>query len=243
MSNHNTNVLVDEKVAISLFLDSLLREPETETETVTPAESAVADVTTLKVATPVTTEVKVDAPPLIEQDIKIQEIEQVEQAELQQQQDRLPEQAEWANKPFQVLLFTVAGLKLAIPLVELSGVVEWTDKVTEMPGHADFYMGILQHLEHKIPIIDTAKMVFPVNKQAELVGDKARQRVKHIVLIGNHQWGLACDKIGEVITLESKGVRWRSADNSRTWLAGTVIEHMCALLNAEGFATMLKSDA
>ena len=242
MSNHNTNVLVDEKVAISLFLDSLLREPEPETEAIVPAENVSADVTTLKVATPISTEVKVDERTLTENDIKIQEIEYGAQTEVKQQQDMLPEHAEWANKPFQVLLFTVAGLKLAIPLVELSGVVEWTDKVTEMPGHADFYMGILQHLEHKIPIIDTAKMVFPANKQAELVADKARQRVKHIVLIGNHQWGLACDKIGEVITLESKGVRWRSADNSRTWLAGTVIEHMCALLNAEGFATMLKND-
>lgn len=242
MNNHNTNVLVDEKVAISLFLDSLLREPEIKVETNIPVEKVIADVTTLKLDAPIRTKIKVDETIPIKNDIKIQEIGHHEKVEVKQQEELLPEQEKWANKPFQVLLFSVAGLKLAIPLVELSGVVEWTDKVTEMPGHADFYMGILQHLEHKIPIIDTAKMVFPVNKQAELVGDKSRQRVKHIVLIGDHQWGLACDKIGEVITLESKGVRWRSADNSRTWLAGTVIEHMCALLNAEGFAAMLKGN-
>ena len=34
MAGNNSNTLVDEKLAVSLFLDSLLREPEVETETV-----------------------------------------------------------------------------------------------------------------------------------------------------------------------------------------------------------------
>ncbi|MDH5601070.1 MAG: chemotaxis protein CheW, partial [Gammaproteobacteria bacterium] len=132
-------------------------------------------------------------------------------------------------------------LKLAVPLIELCGVIEWQESVTEMPGHADFYMGILQYLNNKIAVIDTARMVMPANKLEQLVGDDPRSRVKHIVLIDDYRWGLACDKIGEVITLKPNEVRWRTSKTTRGWLAGTVIEHMCALLNSEGFASLLES--
>jgi purine-binding chemotaxis protein CheW len=109
-----------------------------------------------------------------------------------------------------------------------------------MPGHADFYMGILQHLGNKIAVIDTARMVLPENKLALLAGENPRQRVKHIVLIDDYKWGLACDAISEVITLQPDDIRWRTSKTSRPWLAGTVIEHMCALMNSKGFADMLR---
>jgi len=232
MAGHNSNILVDEKLAVSLFLDSLLREPEIETEVETP------------VVTPLT-----QPEPVIEikPEVKIhQETEPVAdistETKLQVEEQKIVAESiepEWAKQPFQVLLFDVAGLKLAVPLIELCGVIEWKDSVTEMPGHADFYMGILQHLNYKVAVIDTARMVLPANKLSHLAGENPRERVKHIVLIDDYRWGLACDKIGEVITLQPDEVRWRTSKTSRGWLAGTVIEHMCALLNSEGFAQML----
>ena len=81
----------------------------------------------------------------------------------------------------------------------------------------------------------------PANKLAQLAGDEPRDRVKHIVLIDDYRWGLACDKIGEVITLNPDAVKWRTSKTTRGWLAGTVIEHMCALLNSEGFAKLLET--
>ena len=256
MSN-NSNTLVDEKLAVSLFLDSLLRETEDVPEVVTPELKVAVEPTKVEIppvvnipVAKVKTEVKVDAPEIIIPEVitpKIkQPLEEIQQEEVVAKVEApLKEEAEslvpeWANEPFQVLLFEVAGLKLAVPLIELCGVIEWNDSVTEMPGHADFYLGILQHLDHKIAIIDTAKMVLPVNKQTSLIGEDPRDRVKHIVMIDDFQWGLACDTIGEVITLNPEEVRWRTSNTTRSWLAGTVIEHMCALLNSEGFSTMLK---
>jgi len=102
-------------------------------------------------------------------------------------------------------------------------------------------MGILQHLDYKIAVIDTARMVLPTNKLEQFAEEDPRDRVNHIVLIDDYRWGLACDTIGEVITLKPDEVRWRTSKNSRNWLAGTVIEHMCALLNSEGFADMLEN--
>lgn len=235
----NSNTLVDEKLAISLFLDSLLRETEDspdldkpEVKVSTPAiDSPVAEMPMVEVKPEVKVEAPITTPPLIESTAEVEVQEEISQ------NSAVPE---WAVEPFQILLFEVAGLKLAVPLIELSGVIEWKDTVTEMPGSADFYMGILQHLNQKIAVIDTAKMVLPSNKLSQLAGDDARQRVKHIVLIDNYRWGLACDKIGEVITLQPEEVRWRTSKTKRTWLAGTVIDHMCALLNSEGFSTMLE---
>lgn len=223
----SSNSLVDEKLAISLFLDSLLRETDEVPEIDAPVAKVAVEVV------PVDTPVIIDEPSTPE--IPAPKVE-VAVSENTETSSNVPE---WANQPFQILLFEVAGLKLAVPLIELSSVIEWNDSVTEMPGSADFYMGILQHLNYRVAVIDTAKMVLPVKKQSELIDDDARKRVKHIVLIDDYNWGLACDKIGEVITVKPDEVRWRSLKSSRKWLAGTVIDHMCALLNSEAFADML----
>lgn len=248
MAGNNSNTLVDQKVAVSLFLDSLLREPETELQTETPEPVVVVQpelkveakvrepVVELKTKVKITEEIAVD--PIVETPV---DVKTTTQTELKQDSVADAVIPSWANQPFQVLLFQVGGLKLAVPLIELSGVIEWTDKVTEMPGHADFYMGILQHLGNKIAVIDTARMVLPENKLSLIAGENPRQRVKHIVLIDEYKWGLACDAISEVITLQPEDIRWRTSKTSRPWLAGTVIEHMCALMNSKGFADMLVS--
>jgi len=237
MASNNSNTLVDEKLALSLFLDSLLREPEEESLT---AEIQVAPAAEVKVEAHVITPLP-DVEPLVEEipEVKIEQEPAVEN--IVEELSSSVIRPEWANEPFQILLFEVAGLKLAVPLLELCGVIEWTDSVTEMPGHADFYMGILQHLDYKIAVIDTARMVLPTNKLEQFAEEDPRDRVNHIVLIDDYRWGLACDTIGEVITLKPDEVRWRTSKNSRNWLAGTVIEHMCALLNSEGFADMLEN--
>jgi len=234
MSN-NSNTLVDEKIAISLFLDSLLNETEElPNEVILPEIQAIVEVETeVKIPLETSLEAKIS--------VDVDNVRAVEtKVEFPTENENTSVEPSCENEPFQVLLFEVAGLKLAVPLAELSGVIEWNDSVTEMPGHADFYMGILQHLGHKIAVIDTAKMVLPSNKLSALAGNNPRERVKHIVLIDDYRWGLACDNIGDVITLQPDEVRWRTSRTTRGWLAGTVIEHMCALLNSEGFSSMLK---
>ena len=44
MASNNSNTLVDEKLAVSLFLDSLLREPEDEIPAVTAEIKPVVEV-------------------------------------------------------------------------------------------------------------------------------------------------------------------------------------------------------
>lgn len=237
MASNNSNTLLDEKLAVSMFLESLLHEPEEQTNFATPELKPVIGIPTVEI-----TPLEIKPQTKTNETVVVDSTEEVTREIVNEPEVSVESIIpEWAKEPFQVLLFEVAGLKLAVPLIELCGVIEWNNSVTEMPGHADFYLGILQHLDYKIAVIDTARMVLPLKKLKELAGDNPRERVNHIVLIDDYRWGLACDKIGEVITLEPDNVRWRTSKTSRRWLAGTVIEHMCALLNSEGFAKMLET--
>ncbi len=145
----------------------------------------------------------------------------------------------WGQSRFQVMLFRVAGLTLAVPLVELSGVQEWSeDRLTPMPGHTEWYLGLVSYRNRRVPVIDTALFVLPENRKAYAL-ESQRQRLKRIVYIDESRWGLACDEVNEVITLNPDQIRWRSNRTSRRWLSGTVIEKMCALIDPPTFAQML----
>ena len=146
----------------------------------------------------------------------------------------------WAVPNFQVLLFAVAGLKMAVPLNELNGIVEWGDEyITELPGHKSWYLGIMQNQGKNVPVIDTLQQVVPQNRWP--AGHLNEKNFKHIILIDDSRWGLACETVLEVVTLKTDAVKWRSSRTRRRWLLGTVIEHMCALLDSSEFAAMLKT--
>ena len=65
---------------------------------------------------------------------------------------------------------------------------------------------------------------------------------RHIVLIGDGRWALICDNVSTVITIDPAKVRWRRSRTKRPWLAGTAVEHLCALLDAERLEQLLDAD-
>lgn len=206
--------LVDQKQALDVYLRALLQEPET-----AAAEAEAAP--TAEVSAPATEPAAEQAPPA-------------------PSEPAAPETAvpEWGQGRFQAMLFKVAGLTLAVPLVELSGVQEWDpEAVTPMPGHADWYLGLMDYRGHSVPVVDTSHLVLPVDRQAQIPAPE--ERLGRVVFIGDGRWGLACDEVDEVITLGPDQVRWRTSRTRRQWLAGTVVDHMCALLDPPAFARML----
>jgi len=143
-----------------------------------------------------------------------------------------------AENEFQVLLFDVAGVKLAVSLDKLNGILEWSDAVTQMPNSSDWFLGVLDERETRIKVIDIATLVVPSKFRV----NHNRDVLKKIILIGDSHWGLACDAVSEVVTLQYDDVKWRGAGSKRPWLAGTVKEHMCALIDVDEFAELLGSD-
>jgi purine-binding chemotaxis protein CheW len=147
---------------------------------------------------------------------------------------------DWAEPRFQALLFEVAGLTLAVPLVQLKGVVSSAADVTPMPGHSPLFLGVVPYQGLQSKVVDTARFVLPAERAAGLGAD-AGERCQHLVMIDEGRWALACTRIGDVVDLERSDVKWRSASGKRLWLAGTVIAHMCALLDIDRLTRELVS--
>ncbi len=144
----------------------------------------------------------------------------------------------WANQPFQALEFTVAKLKLVVPLTHLCGILDWERAdLTPMPGHSTQFMGVWPNHGTNSKIVDVAEMVVPERYHSKI--QPASERVTKVVLIDESTWGIACDEIIGVITLDPRDVRWRTDRTQRKWLAGTLIEHMSAIIDADEFASTL----
>lgn len=159
------------------------------------------------------------------------------QAQPQPQQSPVPE---WAEQRFQCLLFKVSGLSLAVPLVKLNSVIAWDENITETPNRTDWYLGLIQHLQKQVKVIDTALLVLPENRR-DLLERASADRLGHILLVDDYKWGLACDSIGDVVWLTKEEVKWRQNKQTRPWLAGTSLQHLCAIMDTEVFANMLNN--
>lgn len=140
----------------------------------------------------------------------------------------------WAQSRFEVLLFSVSGLTLAVPLIALGQIQPLTDELTPLFGQADWFMGLQPTPAGKIRTVNTAKFVMP-----ERYDERFVQSAKYVVSIDGVPWGLAVDSVNQPITLEPDDVKWRSDRSKRPWLAGTVKEHMCALLDIPRIGQML----
>ena len=145
---------------------------------------------------------------------------------------------DWAQRPFQALEFSIAKLKLAIPLVHLCGILDWERaELTPMPGHSKHFIGVWPNHGTNSNIVDAAEMLVPERYHHKI--EPWKERVSKVVLIDESKWGLACDEVLGVVTLDPRKVRWRTDRTRRTWLAGTLIEHMSALIDGDKFAAAL----
>jgi purine-binding chemotaxis protein CheW len=141
---------------------------------------------------------------------------------------------QWAQSRFDVLLFKVSGLTLAVPLISLGQIQPLTDELTPLFGQADWFMGLQPTPAGKIRTVNTAKFVMP-----ERYDPRFLETAKYVMSINGVPWGLAVDSVNQPITLMPDDVKWRSDRSKRPWLAGTVKDHMCALLDIPRIGQML----
>lgn len=141
---------------------------------------------------------------------------------------------QWAQSRFDVLLFKVSGLTLAVPLISLGQIQPITDELAPLFGQADWFMGYQPTPQGKIRTVNTAKFVMPERYDENFV-----KNAKYVVSINGVPWGLAVDSVNQPISLMPDEVRWRSNRSKRPWLAGTIKEHMCALLDIPMIGQML----
>lgn len=141
---------------------------------------------------------------------------------------------DWSERPFECLIFRVAGLQLAVPLVLLGAIHRIDDRIKPIPGRPPWYMGMLLDRDQNLKVVDSAEWIM-----AGRVPPGAAEGYRFVIRLDNSDWALACDEVAQSFTLKPEEVRWRSARSKRPWLAGTVIQHMCALIDVGAMARLL----
>ncbi|GGU65469.1 chemotaxis protein CheW [Pseudomonas laurentiana] len=145
----------------------------------------------------------------------------------------------WAAEPFECLLFDVAGLTLAVPLVCLGSIYSLAgQELTPLFGQPDWFLGILPSQAGNLKVLDTARWVMP-----DRYRDDFRQGLQYVISVQGYEWGLAVHQVSRSLRLDPNEIKWRSQRGQRPWLAGTVIEHMCALLDVAELAELIASGA
>ncbi|MGE7992007.1 chemotaxis protein CheW [Pseudomonas sp. NPDC089554] len=145
----------------------------------------------------------------------------------------------WAAEPFECLLFDVAGLTLAVPLVCLGSIYSLAgQELTPLFGQPDWFLGILTCQAGNLKVLDTARWVMP-----DRYRDDLRQGLQYVISVQGYEWGLAVHQVSRSLRLDPSEIKWRSHRGQRPWLAGTVIEHMCALLDVAELAELIASGA
>lgn len=143
-------------------------------------------------------------------------------------------QPAWRGQPFEALLFDVGGLTLAVPLVSLGTIHALESAITPLFGQPDWFLGLLPTQGGNLKVLDTARWIMPERYQPGL-----REGLRFVISVQGHAWGMAVHGVQESIRLEPGQIKWRSGQGKRPWLAGTVIEHMCALLDVEALAQLI----
>jgi purine-binding chemotaxis protein CheW len=138
---------------------------------------------------------------------------------------------EWAQQEFQALFFKVDKLILATPLIELSRTIKFEQKPTKIPGQPSWFIGLLDVHDNRIGILDTGQLVFGKSRGSQRNLEK--NPFQRILVTQDKKWGLACDEILSIGKLKPEKVRWRTNRQTKSWLIGTVIEELTAIVDLQ----------
>jgi len=164
---------------------------------------------------------------------------QVELVAIDQSTAQLIDKESWSSQGVECLVFSVCGLKLAVPLLYLGGVHEvGTDDVKPLMGQPNWYLGMVHRDEQNLQVIDTASFIMAERNQS-----LAEQGYKYLIQLEKSPWAIACQSIDDTVRLEASEIKWRGDRGKRAWLAGTVIEKMCALIDVSGLLQRVESSS
>ena len=179
-----------------------------------------------------TPEIEVKADVIIEADV-VTKIEPIVET---QPDSPLNWQKTEVGNHFQLLFFIVNGMTFAVQLAELGGIHE-KKELAHLIGRPTWYLGMQTSNETKYHVVDTAKWVMP----EKLIDNQHQDDYRYMVLLGDSNWGLACNQLVGTETITNEQIRWRETAGKRPWLAGMVKEKMCALIHVEALVAMLNA--
>lgn len=148
---------------------------------------------------------------------------------------KYPNAPAWAQEAFDVLLFDICGLKLAVPMECLGRIIKMDHETNQLIGRPDWFLGAYTDADQHFYAVDTAQYIMPEQKI-----DLVTEGFGFLIQLQKTQWTLACQHVHSTVRLEPDDVKWRSQEG---WFAGTLVEHMCALLHVDSLVDTLEADS
>jgi purine-binding chemotaxis protein CheW len=229
--NDRETKLEDQEQIVNKYLDALLSEVTEYSETDTEAEKIqeTAEIVTI-------TQPAVVVPEKVRQ-TELEEQMQAAVEEIDREDGRAA--PDWAQEPFQCLIFRVGDITIATPLLALDNIVKWETELTPMPFQPDWHLGVLQNRDDKVVVVDTAKLLMLDDSQDSAV---TRKTGSHILIIGDHRFGLACDSLAKPMFLHKEDVHWSIKHEDRPWMAGTIKEKLTILLDIDELLQIIRHE-
>ncbi len=127
-----------------------------------------------------------------------------------------------AGARIKCFVFAVAGLKLALPLARVTEIVDFSECRGAAAG---LLLGELVHEGRSVPVLDSARILLPDRN--------VTPSYQWLVIIDHGSYALACDSVEPNMDVAYDAVCWRTHFTKRRWLAGTLLQQRCALLDAD----------
>ena len=161
--------------------------PEAEPEVAEAVPEVVQAVTepVAKVDTQTETQIESDVETCVET-AEIAEASVEREVGVPPQELKYPNAPDWAQEDFDVLLFDVCGLKLAVPMETLGRIIKVDHETNHLIGRPKWFMGAYNENEQNLYVVDTAQYIMP-----EKGFDLSRDGYEYIIQLQRSQWTLA----------------------------------------------------
>jgi chemotaxis signal transduction protein len=170
----------------------------------------------------------------IDDKVETKELNDVDVSETKKESFKLSPIPSWGQKTFKCLLVKSAGMSLVVPAMSVSYIERINEKIIRLPLEVDAFRGVVTSRNRSVAVIDLFNLIsentFIYNQQSMEVDT---HHIEYVIVMENGDYALACDDVGEMITLTSEDVRWNRASFDNPMFAGIVTEHLCPIVNIE----------
>jgi len=209
----------DTKLDLSLYIEGLLNTDEqvVKTQTEEKLESIILNDFIIS---------EIEEPALSKEE-KVTEAVTITKAETEK--SSIPS---WGEKPFECLLVKSAGMSLMIPAMSVSYIERVNKKIIRLPLEVKAFRGVVTLRKRSVAVIDLFDLISESSSEAEQQLRKIDEHhIEHVIVMEGGHYALACDDIGEMVTLDAENVRWNKASFNNPMFSGIVPEYLCPLVN------------
>jgi len=123
-----------------------------------------------------------------------------------------------AERPdmLRLLLCDIDGIPLALPLSTLNNIVHWPQQgLQQLPDQPDWQLGLFSQKQKNSQVVDLRNLLQTESRSAAF-------QANYILLVDERRWGIACHRIGHIISCQSDAINWSDDLSQSPWFMGVV---------------------